>query len=586
MSTPEQAMTSSRSRPKASRAWFVFVALLLLTGVANAGRKRVVVLEFEGDKAAQFHEDVVRLIKKTHTVVSVDKWNGAAEEMSATTPTGPNIKKVAKKLKVDGVVSGTVEKRRDEYILRMKLRSGASGDLVGSQINIKSESPKLDGTAAKDLKDELIEVIGTLEANRDGGGGGGEDEEEKPKKSGLGKKAAEDEEEKPKKAAKAEEEKPKKSGFGKKAAEAEEEKPKKAAKAEEEKPKKAAKAEEEKPKKAAKEDEEKPKKGAAGKKPSEEEMALKTKKDAKPEEEKPKKVAKADAEEEKPKKAEDKKPKKVAAKDDEEGEGEGGEVEGGTEVGPRDGAAMYSPGERFLDAALGMSFTARRMAFSYDTTKVTSRPAGYKQSVPVPGAFFDITAYPLAYGHQRKDILRHIGATVMFDRVIGLNSKNPNDGMKLSSTEQRFALGAAFRYPLGVGATAPVVGAALRYGQQTFSIAGMPVIPNVSYSMFDFTGFFRLPIGGKMVFGLNAALLLPMGAGDITLIANYGRAKITGFEGSAGLDDLLMKNIFVRLEGRLETLGYAFLGEGMKSTGVGGARDTYFGGALTAGFLY
>jgi TolB-like protein len=172
----------------------VFVALLLLTGVANAGRKRIVVLDFEGDKAEQFHEDVVRLIKKTHTVVSLDKWNGTAEEMSATKPTAPNIKKVAKKLKIDGVVSGTVEKRRDEYIVRIKLRSGASGELVGSQVNIKSESAKLDGTAARDLKDELIEVIGTLESNRDGGGGGGDEEEEKPKKSGFGKKASDDEE--------------------------------------------------------------------------------------------------------------------------------------------------------------------------------------------------------------------------------------------------------------------------------------------------------------------------------------------------------------------------------------------------------
>jgi hypothetical protein len=310
-------------------------------------------------------------------------------------------------------------------------------------------------------------------------------------------------------------------------------------------------------------------------------MALKTKKD---DEEKPKKVAKTD--EEKPKKTEEKKPKKVAKGGDDDGEGDSGEVEGGTEVGPLDAGAMYSPSERFLDAAAGLSFTARRMAFSYDPAKVTSRPAGYKQSVPVPGAFFDITAYPLSYGHQRKDILRHIGATVMFDRVIGLNSKNPNNGMKLSSTEQRFAIGAAFRYPLGAGATAPVVGAALRYGSQKFTIDGMAAIPNVSYSMFDFTGFFRLPIGPKMILDVNAAALLPMGAGDITLLANYGRAKITGFEGSAGLDYLLMKNIFVRLEGRLETLGYAFLGEGMKSTGIAGARDTYFGGLLTAGFLY
>ena len=326
------------SRPRASRAWFVFLALLLLTGVASAGRKRVVVLDFEGDKAEQFHEDVVRLIKKSHTVVSLDKWNGAAEEMSATKLNAGNIKKVAKKLKVDGVISGTVEKRRDEYILRMKLRAGTSGELVGDQVNIKSESAKLDNTAARDVKDELIEVIGTLESNRDGGGGGGGDEEEdKPKKSGFGgKKVAEDEEEKPKKAAKKpaedEEEKPKKSGFG----------GKKMAAEDEEKPKKAAKKpadEEEKPKKAAK-------------KPADEEVALKPKKEEKPK--KAEKPSESEDEDEKPKK-----PKKVASGEEDE-ELEGG-VEGGTEESPIEGDAVYAPSERFLDAAVGMSFTARLM---------------------------------------------------------------------------------------------------------------------------------------------------------------------------------------------------------------------------------
>src|SRR6187402_2022117 len=138
-------MPRSRTRLKASSAWIILVTLLLLTGAASAGRKRVVVLDFEGDKAEKFHEDVVKLIKKSHTVVSVDKWNGVAEEMSATKLTDKNVKKVAKKLKVDGVVSGTVEKRRDEYIVRIKLRAGASGELVGTAINVKSESAKIDG---------------------------------------------------------------------------------------------------------------------------------------------------------------------------------------------------------------------------------------------------------------------------------------------------------------------------------------------------------------------------------------------------------------------------------------------------------
>src|SRR5262245_12668902 len=65
MLTPEQAMTRSTSSMKASRAWIILVALLLLTGVASAERRRVVILEFEGDKAEQFHADIIKLVKKS-----------------------------------------------------------------------------------------------------------------------------------------------------------------------------------------------------------------------------------------------------------------------------------------------------------------------------------------------------------------------------------------------------------------------------------------------------------------------------------------------------------------------------------------
>ncbi len=545
-------MTTSRS--STTRLWFILVALLLLTGVANAGRKRVVVLEFEGDKAEKFHAEVIRLIKKSHTVVSVDKWNGTAEEMSAARLTDKNVKKVAKKLKVDGVVSGTVEKRRDEYIIRMKLRSGTSGELVGPQINIKSESVKLDSTAARDVKDELIDAIGDLESNRGGGGGddNGDDDadEEKPKK-GFVKKPADDDEEKPKKGVTAkkpadddaDEEKPKK-GFVKKPADDDEEKPKVAVK------------------KPADDDEEKPK--VAVKKPADDDDD-------------------DDDEKARPEPKPERKPKKIARVDDDDDDEE---IEGRTDVSPMGAEAMYAPGERALDAVAGMSFTARRMSFAYNPMQVVTTPAGYKQSAPVPGFYLDATAYPLAFGHKRKDILRHLGATIMFDRVLALNSKNPADNTKLKSTEQRFAIGAAFRYPLGTEANAPVVGATLRYGQQQFTIEGMPKVPNVKYSLIDFAAFIQYTIAPKMLVHASAGALLPLDAGDITKLAQYGRAKITGFEGSAGLDYRIMKNIFARGELRFETLGFAFLKEGMKSQGVAGARDSYFGGTLTAGYLF
>src|ERR1041384_8583037 len=121
------AMMNSRSIASTSKLLAVAVAVAAVLGVtrvAEAGRKRVVVLEFEGPRSEKFHDDLVRLIKKTHTVVPAEKWNGTAEQLGAGTRSGRDAKKVARKLKVDAIVEGKIEKRRDEFIIRLKLRAG------------------------------------------------------------------------------------------------------------------------------------------------------------------------------------------------------------------------------------------------------------------------------------------------------------------------------------------------------------------------------------------------------------------------------------------------------------------------------
>ena len=58
---------NSSSKTSISRA---LIVLLLCAGVAHAGgRKRIVVLDFEGPKAEKFHEDVVKLIKDSKAKV-------------------------------------------------------------------------------------------------------------------------------------------------------------------------------------------------------------------------------------------------------------------------------------------------------------------------------------------------------------------------------------------------------------------------------------------------------------------------------------------------------------------------------------
>ena len=150
-------MTSSRSRASINNllALLVVLGVAFVPTIAEAGRKRVVVLELEGPKAEKFHEGLVKLLKKTHTVVPTEKWSSTAEELGADKLTDGNIKKVAKKLKVDAIITGKVEKRRDEYILQLKVRAGSTGAVTGSRIDTSSEGPRIDAKQSKDLKDEL-----------------------------------------------------------------------------------------------------------------------------------------------------------------------------------------------------------------------------------------------------------------------------------------------------------------------------------------------------------------------------------------------------------------------------------------------
>ncbi len=583
-------MTNSRSRASINSLVALVAALVIgLAGHAFAGRKRVVVLDFEGPKAEKFHDDVVKLIKKSHNVIPTDKWNGTAEELDAGKVTAKNVKTVAKKLKIDGVITGKVEKRRDEYILRLTLRGGKNGEQVGNGVDTKAEGPKLDGKALRDVKEELVDAIDQLDANRGASSDDDDDDADKPaaKKKPVAKKPADDDDDdKPA---------PKKKPVAKKPADDDDDdKPA---------PKKKPPATAKKPA-ADDDDDDKPaakkgfaKKGdqvggdkvGAAKKP-----AAKDDDDADsplPKGKATKKPAADDGDDD-----DKKKPKKVAAKDDDGGT----EVEATTEPAGKaiDESVALTPANRAIDAVLGLSVTQRKLQFTY-SSGLGNTPPGYR-GVPVAGAMLDTTIYPLAISHTRSDILKNLGFTILFDKVLHISSQvKAADGTstKLATSEQRIAIGASFRYPVGPA----VVGVMLRAGQQSFSIdpgtlmASQVDIPNVGYVIIDPEAFVRYAVTPKIT--INASIgyeYIPTG-GDINDGSEYGKGSTSGFEGQVSVDYSFTKNIFARAAFNFETIAMTFNNSGTLANNrdndpttqdVFGARDTYLGGAVTVGYAY
>ncbi|HEX3477088.1 MAG TPA: hypothetical protein VHT91_18820 [Kofleriaceae bacterium] len=668
-------MTNSRSIASTSKLLAVAVAVAAVLGgarIAEAGRKRVVVLDFEGPRNEKFHDDLVRLIKKTHTVVPAEKWNGTAEQLGAGTRSDRDVKKVARKLKVDAIVEGKIEKRRDEFIIRLRLRAGKSGELVGDSIDTKAEGPRIDGRAQKDLKDELVGKIDDLESNHDGAGGDDADDDPPARRASRTARTDDDDDRPARKPARAEkdddDDRPAARKTARKPAkkdddDADDDRParrsKFAGRSDDERgsdrvgkgkkpeadaddepaPKKTAKppAKPDKPDRSDDDDDKLPPKKPAGKpavddarptakdppnkpatRPSDDDDddKLPPKKPAgkpagddarvaaKDPANKPAARPSGDDDDDKlpPRKPAGKsagndarrgKAKQVATRDDDEA------AQAEARLEPLDAATALSPGERFLDAALGMSVTMRRLTFAY-SPELRARPNGYS-GVPAPGALLDVTAYPLALGHTRRDVVKDIGLELLYDRVLKLSSKaSVNQGgtvvtSSYSTLESRFALTAVFRHALGSSPAAPVVLGSLGYHRQQFNILGKVDLPDVKYSMFAPGVGLRFPVFSKLILGADAKLLLPTSTGMIQDPDQYGQAKVYGFDLSAAADYLIKPNIFARAAARFETINFAFAGKGSQSNArdndpmtqdVTGAHDSYIGGFLTIGYLY
>ena len=549
-----RASTSSRG---AAIAAFTFLAVAASSSAAWAG-KRVVVLDFDGPQAESFHNDVERIVKKAFVLVPVGKWNKAAEANEIERLSEKNVKMLCKKVGVDGVVSGKIEKRRDEYIVRLKLRECSSGEMVGNPIDVKATGPRLDGGASRSIREELGDAINAIAS----GGGGSDDDGDDTGDDDGGHKT----------------------NFGGK--------PKGNNDDGDDDPPPDTKTKKPKGKKPPVEDVDddpppdtkKPK----GKKPPVQDDPV------------PDDVSNVDDDTpiEKPKTPKGKKPKAVAEDDGEVHE------DGGDDAGDASSAANLSWGERAVDAKVGLSFLKRTLAFT-SSLPAESAPAEYKGPAS-PAAYIDVTVFPLAIGHKRHGITKDIGLTIGFDRVLKLQSSvdfmdgNANKTAKVATTSQRFTIGAVFRHSFGKSETAPMVVAGVRYSSKKFELSssGLPDkaidLPNVAYSSVDPSLNIVYPINAKIAINVGGDIMLISKTGQIQNNDQFGPATVLGIEAEAGIDYRVTPKIFVHAGFMFSSISFKFKGQGEKTTmrdmdpdvDVTAAKDTYLGGIATAGFVY
>lgn len=558
------------------------LALVVVASTAHAGKRRIVVLDFDGPKGDQFQEQVEAVLKKAATLVAAEKWADAADDLGVRKMTAKGVAKIAAKLRVDGVVVGNVDRRGSRYFVHVRLREGKSGEFV-SEVELVVRSGKLSSSDQAEVKDQIAGGIATLPApgSDDDDEDADDDRRAKPKDKGKGKdkgKHRDDDEDDDRRARakdrddddEDDDRRAKGRGFGGRDRDDDDERGGDRV-ADRGKGKDKGKAKD----KAKDKDKDK------------------------------------DRDDEDDDRGEDDRgdddrgdDDRVATRNDDEDDAardDDGDLHAG-------GSVAGDPRHRPLEALAGLSFTARRLSFRTEPT-LTNKPQGYK-GAPVAGAYVDATFYPLAFNRKNKSILRDLGLEVMLDRVIKIESKlaykdgaGMNQTATLGTTEQHLALGLTFRYALGKGATGPMLIGSVRYNRLKFVIdkaavptgAPTPDIPNTDYTYVDPGLAITYPASPTLRVGGGARVLVITDTGEMQNVDQYGAATVLGFDVDLGVDYTLTRNWFVHAGVRLHTIGFTFKGNGaltnnrdgdMTTVDVHNARDNYFGGAITAGYAY
>lgn len=256
---------------------------------------------------------------------------------------------------------------------------------------------------------------------------------------------------------------------------------------------------------------------------------------------------------------------------------------------------------------LGMSFGNRSLVF----TKRPNFPEGPKpfRGSPVPGARFEAELYPFAF-YNPDSILAGFGAAAEYDKTIVLNlytTAEPN--VEVPVDQQSYSFGGRFRFVFWKGPTSPTVTLGVDYGRRRWkadrsklmdrtSLNGLGSLdlPDTNYQFLAPGLGFRIPIGGMVAIVAYGEALLVSKAGPISKSDSYGKAKILGGSGEAGLELVLWNRFAFRAVFEMTQIGFDFQGTGgalansrdndPTTPDIGGATDRSLGGVATFAVLY
>ncbi len=137
-----------------SVAFFVLLLSFFARQESAQAKNKVVVLEFEGDRAEDFQEIVEDLAKSSVRIVSSRKFKKEKTRIRRFRGRAKDYQKIAERLDVDTFIEGSVSRRRGKYKLKLRFR-GRDGEYGDERITLMFKKTRLSSSDERKLRKRL-----------------------------------------------------------------------------------------------------------------------------------------------------------------------------------------------------------------------------------------------------------------------------------------------------------------------------------------------------------------------------------------------------------------------------------------------